>query len=92
MRFRVLRGFCLGSGVDVHPGHELELSETQARVYLQQGRLAPLPEEAPPAAPVADAPAPAASPDTTSVPPGSPPAAVHQDPVPTTRGRGHARG
>lgn len=60
MRVLALHGFCLGSGIDVGPGDELELSDEQAKAYIEQGRLVAVAE---PAADVpADAPAPADAP------------------------------
>lgn len=93
MAYRVLQGFCLGAGVDVHPGDEVELRDYEAKVYLQQGRIAriPTPEPAPETTSPAAAPA-SSNPETSSPPPGDPPAVTHRDPIATTRGRGRGRG
>lgn len=45
MNYRVLRGFCLGGGVDVHPGQEIPLTEQQAALYGKQGRVKPVTAE-----------------------------------------------
>lgn len=54
MKFNVIRGFCLGGGVDVFPGQTVELNETDAALKLRQGKVAvikaapaPAPEEKP---------------------------------------------
>lgn len=66
MRYRVLRGWCLGRGIDVHPGQAIyspgnaarakpdmrmpQISEATARVKLSMGLIRPWPEESAPAA------------------------------------------
>ena len=45
MKFKVLKGFSLGGGVDVQPGDIVELPEKAALRWAQQGRLSPLPVE-----------------------------------------------
>lgn len=42
MKYKVLRGFCLGGGNDVHPGEEVEFTPERAEIYLRQGRIAPI--------------------------------------------------
>jgi len=34
MKVKVLRGFCLGQGVDVYPGEEVEIRDELAKVYI----------------------------------------------------------
>lgn len=46
MKYQVLRGFCLGGGVDLLPGQVTELSDHAAEVFLRQGRIQPLAEPA----------------------------------------------
>ncbi len=41
MNYTVLRGFCLGSGIDLHPGDTTELTPEQAELFVRQGRLQP---------------------------------------------------
>lgn len=45
MKYQVVRGFCLGGGIDLHPGQTAELPERQAELYLRQGRIRPVPPE-----------------------------------------------
>ena len=40
MKYKVLRGFCLGGGKDAFPVDELELKPEIASLYLRQGRVA----------------------------------------------------
>ncbi|QOX78738.1 hypothetical protein FY034_07280 [Trichlorobacter lovleyi] len=42
MKYKVLRGFCLGRGKDVFPSQEIELDPKLAELYLRQGRIAPI--------------------------------------------------
>lgn len=42
MKYQVLRGFCLGGGIDVHPGDPIELTERAAELYIRQGRIKPV--------------------------------------------------
>jgi len=39
MQVKVLRGFCIGNGVDVQPGDVIELSEKEARIKIKQGKV-----------------------------------------------------
>jgi len=43
MKLLILRGFCLGHGIDVFPGDTVELDEVKARYLVDSGkaRLAP---------------------------------------------------
>ena len=45
MKYKVMRGFCLGGGVDLLPGQITELSERSAELYLRQGRVEPVAAE-----------------------------------------------
>jgi len=38
-KYKVLRGFCLGAGKDVHPGEEIELTPERAELFIRQGRI-----------------------------------------------------
>lgn len=40
VRYRVLRGFCIGNGMDVQPGDEVDLPEYRARGFIAHGKLA----------------------------------------------------
>jgi hypothetical protein len=42
MKYKVLRGFCLGGGKDVFPGQEIELTPERAALFVRQGRLEPV--------------------------------------------------
>lgn len=42
-KFTVLRGFCLGVGIDALPGQVIELDN--AELYIRQGRIKPAPVE-----------------------------------------------
>jgi hypothetical protein len=37
--YEVLIGFCIGSGVDVYPGDEVELTDKEAQPFMRAGRL-----------------------------------------------------
>jgi len=48
MNYKILRGFCLGGGIDLHPGQTIDtLTPGQADLYLRQGRIEPAGEPAP---------------------------------------------
>jgi hypothetical protein len=45
---KILRGFCLGGGIDVHPGDEVDESKIPAghlREYLKTNRIAIIPDK-----------------------------------------------
>lgn len=42
MKFKVLRGFCVKAGRDANKGDVIDLPEPEARLWVLQGRLAPL--------------------------------------------------
>lgn len=45
MKYQVLRGFCLGGGIDLHPGQTIDtLTPGQAELYQRQGRIQPATE------------------------------------------------
>lgn len=39
MRVKVLRSFCIGLGVDVQPGDIIELSDREAYIKMNQGKV-----------------------------------------------------
>lgn len=41
MKVRILRGFCLGGGIDVAPGEIVEIPDARVPLLIQQGRVAP---------------------------------------------------
>lgn len=47
MKVKVLRGFCLGKGVDVQPGDTIDLSDREAKLKIKQGKVrdASIPEK-----------------------------------------------
>jgi len=56
-KYRVARAHCLGGGIDVYEGDELELNERDAHAKVVNGWLTPVPDEPPPAADSAPEPA-----------------------------------
>lgn len=50
-KYRVVRSHCLGGGIDVWQGDEIELSERDAQSKVAAGWITPIPDEPPPAAP-----------------------------------------
>jgi hypothetical protein len=46
MKVKILRGFCLGGGIDVAPGDIVEIDDKRAPVLIQQGRIVPVGEVA----------------------------------------------
>lgn len=54
MRVEILRGFCLGRGIDAHPGDIVDVDDARARLLIAQGKARPQAEPAPVA--VADEP------------------------------------
>lgn len=76
VRVEMLRGTCLGNGIDAYPGQVVEVSDTQATQLIAMGR-----------ARLAAAPAPT----TDSVPAaGAPAAAPDAEAKPVRKGRKHA--
>jgi hypothetical protein len=49
MKYRVLRGFCIGAGKDVYPPEVIEMEEREGSIYVFQGRLEPVKEAEAPA-------------------------------------------
>lgn len=46
--FKILRGFCLGGGVDVHPGQKVAddlIPRHLTRRYIELGKIEPIEEE-----------------------------------------------
>jgi len=43
----VLRGFCIGNGVDVYPGQITEIADDAARLYILKGKVEAVIETAP---------------------------------------------
>jgi hypothetical protein len=46
MKYKVLRGFCLGGGKDVYPGETIDISDKDAAEPLASRKIAPLEEKA----------------------------------------------
>lgn len=45
MKYIALRGFCIGGGIDVHPGQQVEMDEKEAARF--PGKLKPVVDEEP---------------------------------------------
>lgn len=64
MKVGILRGFCLGKGVDVFPGDTADIPDGEARVLERQGKVTAdlarfkklFPKRTPPAQPAASEP------------------------------------
>ncbi len=41
MKYKVLRGFCLGAGKDVYPGDVIDLDDKSAPYHLARARVVP---------------------------------------------------
>ena len=54
MKYKVLRGFCLGAGKDVYPGDVIALDDKSAPYHLARARVAPLAAEPEPLAPLGE--------------------------------------
>lgn len=52
VKVKILRGFCLGQGVDVYPGDVVELPKTTAAIEVHRGRAVLTDEKLGKAAPV----------------------------------------
>lgn len=45
MKVKILRGFCLGGGINVNPGDVTEISDREATLKIAQGKAALFVEE-----------------------------------------------
>ncbi len=55
MRVQILRGFCLGDGVDAAPGDVVEIADHRVALLTAQGKVKALPATAPDATAPAEA-------------------------------------